>query len=687
MSPQKNIQLTNNAAGQCPVANPGLFFQPKLSINQPNDIFEQEADAVADTVMRRKDISSLQKESFFKPAITPIQRKCAHCEEEEKKEKIQRKETMDTVPAMDGPAENYVSNLSGGSRMDDEEKQFFESRMGRDFSGVRLHTDTEAAKSAASINALAYAHENNIVFGIGQYQPGTENGKRLMAHELTHVVQQKAAGASTTVQRQNTTASAQALSIANILINPRISIFPTGIQHAQYGNVGVLQGSGGFAGDGISRLNAVIGEGTTMTELASYLLPFFVNATPDTTPGTGIISTPPTLDELAQAMLVYNFYYYGGDSMSEWKAGLRVPLPLVLDTTTQTLTVNTSFIQALASGFDPQYAPLLIQASAANNIPEHAITQAETDLEHQRARDFAALFPDLEVRGIQLLAAAKRNPVEAASVFHGLYAVTSQDEVFRTGLAFGENAVNSDLDIIAAQERGHSIIFYLEDSVTSMAPATPTPEQQQGITRILLMVTGANNRHPQAEASMPGPETTCANGIHTETVDVIKLHGSTRNIIADFADANRIFEQCCVIFQIGNIFEVDDVTTQQWIGTNEILHTTGLCGSLSGEERNMYRGAQALFHPSSEIKAYYIQDSDRAGAGGWAFTDECGPHALARRSIVVLNTGGTNVLAHELGHITRNRGHVGDIDNLMHRSGSGNALTPAQCRIIFSRTD
>jgi hypothetical protein len=68
------------------------FFQPKLSINAPNDIYEQEADAMAEKVMRMKGNDSMQQ-PFFKPAISPIQRKCEHCEDEETGAKKNDEET------------------------------------------------------------------------------------------------------------------------------------------------------------------------------------------------------------------------------------------------------------------------------------------------------------------------------------------------------------------------------------------------------------------------------------------------------------------------------------------------------------------------------------------------------------------------------------------------------------------
>jgi hypothetical protein len=164
------------------------FFQPKLAINQPDDVYEPEADAMADHVMRMSDATANNK-SFFTPSISSIQRKCAHCEEEDKK--MQRKEDGNGSPDASAHVEDYVNSLSGnGNPMNEDEKSFFESRMGYDFSGVRLHTDSAAAKSAQSINALAYTTGNNIVFNHEQYAPDTDSGKRLLGHELTHVVQQ-----------------------------------------------------------------------------------------------------------------------------------------------------------------------------------------------------------------------------------------------------------------------------------------------------------------------------------------------------------------------------------------------------------------------------------------------------------------------------------------------------------------
>lgn len=154
--------------------NRGVFFkpllQPKLTVNQPNDIYEQEADAVADQVMRMP-VTRAHEQSFFQPAISSLQRKCTHCEEEERR--MQRKEADGQEANPASGIEKYVDNLhNDGQPLSAAARNFFEPRFGRDFGNVKIHTGNVAAKSAQSINALAYTTGNHIVFNDGQYSPG-----------------------------------------------------------------------------------------------------------------------------------------------------------------------------------------------------------------------------------------------------------------------------------------------------------------------------------------------------------------------------------------------------------------------------------------------------------------------------------------------------------------------------------
>ena len=194
-SDQRSNGKAIGKARQLPFFKP--FIQPKLTVNSPNDIYEQEADAVAEKVMQ---LPTIQKKaggnSSIQPAfplISSVQRKCQHCEEEEKKEKeekVQMKENSTDAGGTTAPASVNDAVNSKGRSLDADTRNFMESRFGQDFGDVQIHNDSLASQSSKDINALAYTHGNHIVFASGQYQPGTDAGKKLLAHELTHVVQQ-----------------------------------------------------------------------------------------------------------------------------------------------------------------------------------------------------------------------------------------------------------------------------------------------------------------------------------------------------------------------------------------------------------------------------------------------------------------------------------------------------------------
>lgn len=78
-----------------------------------------------------------------------------------------------------------------GQPLDATTRGFFAARFGHDFANVRIHADSEAAESARSVNALAYTVGPDVVFGAGRYAPDTRDGQQLLAHELTHVIQQR----------------------------------------------------------------------------------------------------------------------------------------------------------------------------------------------------------------------------------------------------------------------------------------------------------------------------------------------------------------------------------------------------------------------------------------------------------------------------------------------------------------
>jgi len=159
-------------------------LQAKLRVSAPNDRFEQQADRVAEQVVSRGRIGE-KIESNFGSVSEPARRMCEECEEE-----AQRKPLRSSSASQTAPAAVDTAHLGAGRPLSGPIRSYFEPRFGRDFSDIRVFDGAAAARSADSIDARAYTFGPNIVFNAGQYDPGSGAGNRLLAHELTHVVQQ-----------------------------------------------------------------------------------------------------------------------------------------------------------------------------------------------------------------------------------------------------------------------------------------------------------------------------------------------------------------------------------------------------------------------------------------------------------------------------------------------------------------
>ena len=116
---------------------------------------------------------------------------------------IHRKASPGAGPGSGGPssAENAVNGLGSGRAMESGVRKSMESRFGHDFSSVRIHDDTKAANAAESISARAFTHGTDIAFGQREYASTTLPGQQLLAHELTHVVQQQTTGVAAWIGR------------------------------------------------------------------------------------------------------------------------------------------------------------------------------------------------------------------------------------------------------------------------------------------------------------------------------------------------------------------------------------------------------------------------------------------------------------------------------------------------------
>ena len=106
------------------------------------------------------------------------------------------------APSQQDAVSRFVQPASGGRSLEPSVRAFMEHRFGTDFGAVRVHTDSQAAQSAEQLNAVAYTAGRHVFFNRGQYQPQTQRGRRLVAHELTHVVQQRGGMPSPTPSRE-----------------------------------------------------------------------------------------------------------------------------------------------------------------------------------------------------------------------------------------------------------------------------------------------------------------------------------------------------------------------------------------------------------------------------------------------------------------------------------------------------
>lgn len=199
------------------------LVQRKLTIGQANDEYEEEADRVAEQVMRMSEPESLARQIVSPSQFPTLQREREDREAEQEEEKkiqmnplsasmsptVQRQEIQDeekekvqTKPSPQPTPENNTSEMGhrltsqlntskgSGEHLLKETRTFMEPRFGVDFGQVRIHTDHQAAQMNRELGAQAFTHGRDIYFGAGKYNTRSNEGKKLLAHELTHVIQQ-----------------------------------------------------------------------------------------------------------------------------------------------------------------------------------------------------------------------------------------------------------------------------------------------------------------------------------------------------------------------------------------------------------------------------------------------------------------------------------------------------------------
>lgn len=236
----------------------GIIVQPKLTIGEPGDPYEKEADKIATEVVRDMHVSGGAVNAKEDAGVS-IQKKAL--EEEELQMKPSLSASGQMMPSVqlsedsgsgEAPAdfESAVNAAKGsGQTLDEDTSEQMGSAMGSDFSGVKVHTDSNSDQLSRSIEARAFTTGSDIFFRKGEYDPGSKPGQELLAHELTHVVQQGAAGSTkdTPVQKKSVDGIQRAMEPAYVNDTAQLhQVDSTGVDN------GVVRGGKKFrAGDEI----------------------------------------------------------------------------------------------------------------------------------------------------------------------------------------------------------------------------------------------------------------------------------------------------------------------------------------------------------------------------------------------------------------------------------------------------
>ncbi|MGZ4074336.1 MAG: eCIS core domain-containing protein, partial [Bacteroidia bacterium] len=242
----QNIQRENEQHSQ-------TLIQPQLEVGEEDDEHEKEANHVADKVMKMSDPD--EKKKKMSEGTEKIQKMSSGKEEEKMKDedegKIQKmsdgpvtiNKMSDGNGSMAAPqnVEQGINSTKGnGQSLPADTQQELGSKMNADFSDVNIHTDSNAVQMNKEIGAKAFTHGNDIYFNQGQYNPNSNTGKHLLAHELTHTVQQ-GNGKTMLNKQQNSLVNDPEEDLGNKLLTQYPQGIPVMIYDTNYGDVFKVQ--------------------------------------------------------------------------------------------------------------------------------------------------------------------------------------------------------------------------------------------------------------------------------------------------------------------------------------------------------------------------------------------------------------------------------------------------------------
>lgn len=244
-----------------------LSIQPKLTVSQVGDVYEQEAERLAQQVMNKPE-SVTKPQTDTSEVATPVQRTGV---------------SSKGIQLKDDHFEGHLSlSKRGGKPLPEDVRSFMEQHIGADFSNVQIHENSEADQMNRMLSAQAFTHNKDIYFSAGRYNPQSTEGKGLLAHELTHVVQQiggesgKKTSSTGTSEASTPVSTVQSNTIQRSFFSSLGSLFgggspAPGAAPQQEGPLGGLLGGIGSAIGGVSSLGQGIQSGNPANIMSSAL--------------------------------------------------------------------------------------------------------------------------------------------------------------------------------------------------------------------------------------------------------------------------------------------------------------------------------------------------------------------------------------------------------------------------------
>ncbi|MDH7444132.1 eCIS core domain-containing protein [Aquimarina sp. 2201CG14-23] len=160
--------------------------EPVQAMEEEEPVQAMEEEEPVQAMEEEEPVQAMEEEE-------PVQAKCAECDNEGEVQKMEEEgiQTKSKNPNNSGSIESKLNNSTGGRKLSGNTKNEMESGFGADFSQVNIHTDSNAVQMSQELGAQAFTHGNNVYFNEGKYNPSSKEGKHLLAHELTHTIQQK----------------------------------------------------------------------------------------------------------------------------------------------------------------------------------------------------------------------------------------------------------------------------------------------------------------------------------------------------------------------------------------------------------------------------------------------------------------------------------------------------------------